>query len=280
MAVSDRKSPLGIIAGAGPLPQIVSREGSKQGREVVAVGLTGFSDPKIESVCDKFAAFEIGELSAMIEFLKASGAEEVLLCGHVDHSSVFSAKKFDELMSAALAEVDKRAEKLLGRIADAIESKGLRVGDLRAYLSSHLAGEGILGNAEPSAELLGELGFAWPLAVKVSELNIGQAVIVNKGVVLAVEALEGTDEMIRRAGSFPGKASLGSTVIKLPLKSKDPRFDIPVVGCQTVSAMSEVGAGQLAIAASQTIIIDEPAQFVKSADKAGIAVIARPYTTG
>ncbi len=266
---------VGIIAGAGPLPFIVAEGAAARGLEVAVAGLEGIASPELPSRCEVFTSIEPGELGACIEFFRISSVREVLLCGQIDHSQVFAVKRPDELMRSVLAEADKRAEKLLGRIADAIEEHGLPVGDIRGYLGSHLAGEGTLGQVEPSNEILRDLEFAWPLALRFVELNIGQALVVRGGVVLAAEALEGTDGMIRRAAELPGGAGRRATVIKLPLKNKDPRFDLPVIGIDTVRAMADVGASLLVVAAGQTIIVDRPDVFTEAADSAGIAVFGR-----
>jgi DUF1009 family protein len=267
---------LGIIAGAGSLPLVVASEAEKMGISVVAVGLEGFVGAEMKPLCRKYDSVSPGRLETCIRILKDFGAEQVALCGQIDHSQVFQIKEIDDLMRSILAETDKRAEPLLGRIAAAIESSGLPVADLRLFLGGHLAGEGLLNSFSPEENLLWELEFAWPLAEKASELNIGQALLVRSGIVVAVEGLEGTDEMIRRGGELAGP---GAIVVKLPLRNKDPRFDIPVVGSKTISAAAKAGVGLLAIAAHGTIIVD-PKKFIESADAAGIAVIAKEPSWG
>jgi len=267
---------IGLIAGGEGLPAIVALEAHRQGKSVVIAGLKGFVDPKLQILCDTFGAIDLGQLGECITFLKDAGAVEVVFCGQIDHREIFTTREFDELMASAIAQADNRADSLLGRIAETVEQYGLRVADLRNYLGQHLAGEGLLGGVTPDEASLSNLEFGWPLAKELAELNIGQAVMVKQGVVVAVEAAEATDRMIARGGELAGP---GAVVIKLPMKNKDPRFDIPVVGSNTIEAMSKAGARLLVIAAGQTIIID-PEEFITSADEAGIAVVSRRYEQG
>ena len=268
---SSRSNRIGVIAGAGPLPAIVAREAGNQGFLVLIAGLDGFVDESLANTFEDFERIHPGRLSECIKLLKKSGAQHVLLAGHIDHRQVFDLDEADDLVKEILAQPDKRAESLLGSIVAAIEASGLEVADMRLFLGPHLAAEGRLGSVEPDYESKRDLDFAWPIAVKAARLNIGQSMMVRSGVVVAVEAVEGTDETIRRGGALAGS---GTIMLKLPTKNKDPRFDLPVVGSDTVKELAEVKSKLLAVAARQTIIID-PEDFRRVADASGIAVIAR-----
>jgi hypothetical protein len=183
---------------------------------------------------------------------------------------MFKPELFDELMRSIISSGDNRAEAILGRITTAIEAQGLPVADLREYLGGHLAGSGVLTTSQPEQNLLGDLEFGLPIAREVVRLNIGQSVLIKDRVVIAVEAIEGTDGMIRRTAPLNLSAAV---VIKLPLPSKDPRFDLPVIGSRTIESMKLAGAALLVIAAGQTIIID-PDKCIATADDAGISIIA------
>jgi DUF1009 family protein len=270
---AEKKDSVGLIAGGGALPFVIAGRAAKLGRKVFIAGLEGFVDAGLASQAERFARFKPGHLQACIDFLKGCGACEVVFCGHIDHREVFASHDFDELMTAALSQSDNRADSLLGRIASAVEAEGLPVASLRDYLGGHIAGEGVLGSVQPTDATTRDLEFGWPLAAELAGLNIGQAVMIRGGVVIAVEAVEGTDAMIRRGGELAGP---GATVIKLPLKDKDPRFDLPVVGSKTIKTMAAMGALQLSFAAGETIIIDTE-EFIRSADAAGIAVVSKPF---
>lgn len=265
---------LGIIAGSGPLPVIVAKEAKKYGFTVVGIGLEGFANKNISTHFQKYDKTAPGKLGYCIERLKNFGAQQVALCGHIDHRQVFVLKELDDLMKSILTKQDKRAETLLSRIAAAIERSGLPVANLRQFLGQYLAGEGQITSIEPKAKTLEDLDFAWPLASQAAEINIGQSLVAKSGVIVALEGAEGTDEMIRRGGKLAGP---GAVVVKLPMRNKDPRFDLPVVGSRTLRVMAKVGAGLLAIAADQTIIID-PDQFMMLSEKEKIPVVARRLT--
>ena len=192
------------------------------------------------------------------------------MCGHVEHREVFAQRPLDDLMRSILSQPDLRADSLLGRIADTIEDNGLPVADLRKYVGDHLVRPGLLGGNKAPEGAMRDLGFGWPLARRIADLNIGQAIMVRNGVVVAVEAAEGTDEMIERGGRIAGP---GSIVIKLPLSGKDPRFDIPVIGSDTTFTMAKAGAVLLAVAAGNTIVID-PRETMEAAESEGVSIIA------
>ena len=262
---------IGIVAGGGGLPLVVARQLSLMNIEATVAALDGFADSRLKTLCRHYREVDPGHLQDCIDFLKQSGAEQVILCGHIDHREVFSKREFDALFQSILARPDLRADALLGAVADAFDAAGLPVADMRNYLGEHLAPEGLLGSAETTEQADRDLGFGWPIARKIAEQNVGQAIMVLRGVVIAVEAVEGTDAMIARGGALAGP---GSTVIKLPLSNKDPRFDLPVIGSATIASMAAAGCALLAFTAGNTIIID-PKKTYAEADKAGIAIISK-----
>lgn len=262
---------IGIIAGGGILPFIVAEEVLSAGQAPVIAGLRGFVSRNLESLASRYSLVDVGRLRDCISYLKDSGVEETVMCGHIDHRQVFHITAIDELMQSVLNETDKRAEPLLKRIADTIENQGLPVADLRKYLGKHLLKEGTYGSGKIPNEAEDDLTFGWPIAMSLSELNIGQAVMVKSGVVVAVEAIEGTDRMISRAAdlNIPG-----CVVIKLPMKNKDPRFDLPVIGSKTIESLKRAASPVIAVAADNTILV-EPRKSLKAAEDAGITILAR-----
>ncbi|HUX06169.1 MAG TPA: UDP-2,3-diacylglucosamine diphosphatase LpxI [Acidobacteriota bacterium] len=262
---------VGLIAGGGGLPAIVALEALRQGKTLVIAGLKGFVDSDLRQHSEAFRVIDPGNLRDCISFLKDAGAKEVVFCGQIDHREIFARRQFDDLMASIIAQADNRADSLLGRIAETVEQHGLRVAALRNYLGLNLAGEGVLGKIAPDESSQRDLEFGWPLAMELAELNIGQAIMVKSGVVIAVEAAEATDRMIARGGELAGP---GAVIIKLPRKDKDPRFDIPAVGSETIASMFKAGVKLLAFAAGNTILID-PEEFLAAADKAGIAVVSK-----
>lgn len=272
MSNSDTPNKIvGIIAGGGVLPFIVAEEVLSAGLVPVIAGLKGFVSRNLESLASRYALVEPGRLRDCISYLKESGAEETVMCGHIDHRQVFNISDVDDLMLSVLKEMDKRAESLLKRIADTIEDQGLPVAELRKYLGKHLLKEGVYGAGRINKEVEADLDFGLPIAQKLAELNIGQSIMIRSGVIVAVEAIEGTDKMINRAADLNVP---GCVVIKLPMKNKDPRFDLPVIGSKTIESMKRAASPLIAVSADNTILV-EPRKSLKAAEDAGITIIAR-----
>lgn len=267
---------LGIIAGAGALPRIVARQATEAGISVVCARVEGFATPEIGAWCRTHEAFPVGQLGRIISFLLALDAEAVVLCGHIDHREVFQTHHLDDLMRAVLTGSDLRAETILGAVTRTIEEQGLPVEDMRHWLGPHLIGSGYFGAARMEEKALKSARFGWPLAREVADINVGQSIAVRGGVVVAVEAVEGTDRMIARCGELNVDDCV---VIKLPSSRKDPRFDLPVIGSRTVGHLREARAAALVVAAGMTIVID-PVETRANADAAGIAVLACDLAKG
>lgn len=261
---------LGIIAGAGALPRIVARQAAEAGIGVVCARIEGFATPEIGAWCRTHESFPVGQLRRIISFLLALDAETVVLCGHIDHREVFQKQHVDDLMGSILSAGDLRAESILGSVTRAIEDQGLTVGDMRHWLGPHLIDPGLYGKVDLDGAARKSAHFGWPLAREVANINVGQSIAVRGGVVIAVEAVEGTDRMIARCGEMNVDDCV---IIKLPSGRKDPRFDLPVIGSRTVEMLQKAKAAALVVAAGMTIVID-PVETRAAADAAGIAVLA------
>jgi DUF1009 family protein len=276
MENTTKSSTLGIIAGAGALPRIVARQASESGVGVVCARIEGFATPEIGAWCRTHESFPLGQLRRIISFLLALDADTVVLCGHIDHREVFKTHHVDDLMGAILAGGDLRAESILGSVTNAIEAQGLSVGDMRHWLGPHLIEPGPFGKADLDDAARKAARFGWPLAREVANINVGQSIAVRGGVVIAVEAVEGTDRMIARCGELNVDDCV---IIKLPSARKDPRFDLPVIGSRTVEMLQKAKANALVVAAGMTIVID-PVETRAAADAAGIAVLACDLESG
>lgn len=261
---------VGILAGAGELPVIVAQGIGRQNKKRVVIGLVDNISHTLISESDEFERIAVGQLQKCIDHFKKHDVADVILCGQIDHTKVFHPDSFDPLM-LSLIQQDNRAEAILGRICAAIEKQGIAVGDLRQFLGEHLVSQSLPELPQLDSKQKADVEFGWPIALQIAELNIGQSIIVNKGVVIAVEAIEGTSNMIQRTAGFNIS---GSTVIKIPMSNKDPRFDIPVIGSQTIDSMAVAGASVLVVAKGHTIIID-PENCQRLAKEHGIAIIAK-----
>jgi len=261
---------VGLIAGAGRFPSLIAEAVKGQGRSVVVIAHEGITDPVIEQIADRTVWVRMGQLGALIRGLKEHGAEEAAMAGGFRKTLLFSGIRPDFRALALLARMATRKDDVLLRgLAEELEKEGIRVIEATAYLHHLLARPGVMTRREPTAEEWSDIRFGWEMAREVGRLDIGQCVVVKDRAVLAVEAIEGTDEAIRRGGIL-GKG--GSVVVKVCKPGQDTRFDLPTVGVRTLATMKEAGGAVLAVEAGKTVILDRDA-LLAEADAAGIAVV-------
>lgn len=264
---------LGLVAGQGRLPFEVARGARRAGRRVWLAALRGLAEPALAGEVDGCTWLHVGEVGALLAGLRAEGAREIVLCGLVPKGLLFSDPSLVRLDAAAVRLLaglrDRRDDALLRALAEALESEGFRVLSQATYTAELLAPVGALGAHQPTPEQLAEVAFGWPIAKAIGNLDIGQTLVVRERSVLAVEAIEGTDEAIRRG------AALGAgdvSVLKVSKPSQDPRLDMPVIGPETIATLAAAGARLLAIEAGRTLVL-ERAAVVAGADAAGICVL-------
>jgi hypothetical protein len=262
---------LGLIAGAGELPGEIARAAQARGRQVIAVGFPDVTDPELESYAAKIAWLDPGQVGAAIAFLVESGASEAAMAGKVGKAALLAGglqldTRARELF-AGLADV--RDGTILGAIADALAEDGITLRPQAELVPELLAEEGVLGRVRPTPEQQADVAYGWRVARRVAALDIGQTVIVRGESVIAVEAIEGTDEAILRAGKLAGA---GLCIVKAARPEQDPRFDLPTIGPSTMEVAEQSGAGVLAVEAGRTIVLNREA-VVALADAAGIALL-------
>jgi UDP-2,3-diacylglucosamine hydrolase len=261
--------PLGLIAGNGQFPLLLASQAKAQGRSVVAVAIKEETDPALEKAVDSCTWLNLGQIKKTIEVLHAAGVEEAVMAGQVKHVSIFDLRHLDMTAVKILATApDKKTDTLLGAIADEFAKSGITFLPSTSYLKDLLAPEGCLTAKRPTAEQKKDISFGLKTAKAVGGLDLGQTVCVKDLAVLAVEAIEGTDACVRRAGQF----QKGFTVAKTAKPRQDVRFDVPVVGIRTLEALKESGAAVLAVEAGKTLFFDKAA-FLKGADEAGLVVV-------
>ena len=267
----NAERPVGLIAGGGEFPAYLLSALKQRGHEVVVVALKGATDPAIARSVDRSVEVEVGEVGKVIEFLKGCGVKEVLMGGYVSHVSVLKDPPADSLTSRILSRLrDRRADTLLKAAAVQLKMAGIKIGSLMAYLGPLVPRRGTLTRREPGAEEWKDVEFGRKIAIGVAGLDIGQTVAVKGRGVVAVEALEGTDAMIRRAGDVGGE---GVVIVKVAKPKQDFRFDVPVIGPRTVDSLKAARASVLAVEAGRTILLDRE-RVVADADAAGIAIVA------
>lgn len=264
--------PIGLIAGNGKFPLLIARAAQKEGKKIVAVAHVGETLPELAELVDKIFWIRLGEFGKLIRTLKKEGVKEVLMAGGVDKKKMFSKIHPDLKGLLVMAKMGHRKDDFILRtVAGELEKDGLKVYPSTVFLPSLLAPPGLLSRRQPSTEEQRDIEFGWTLAKELGKLDIGQCLVVRKGAVVAVEAIEGTDETIRRGGKL---AQEKAVVIKVSKPFQDLRFDLPAVGVQTIETMQEVKAGVLAIEAQKTLIFDREATL-QLADKYKIVVVSR-----
>ncbi len=261
---------LGIIAGDGKFPAIIAEAAKKSGYAIIAVAHTGLTSQDIEKPADKIHWIKLGQLSELIGFLKKEGITEAIMAGGVSKRLMFTNIMPDLRALALLAGLkDRKDDTILRAIAGELEKEGISVNEATSYVKTILADNGTLTKREPTSDEWEDIRFGTIMAKEIGKLDIGQCVIVKNRAVIAVEAVEGTDETILRGGKL---ANGGAVVIKICKPGQDRRFDLPTVGLTTIRGMIETDARVLAIEAGLTIMIDKEG-MLKSADEAGISVV-------
>jgi DUF1009 family protein len=268
---------IGLIAGNGSFPFLVLRAARKMGHQVAVVAIEGEAFPELEALAREVGtrAFQwvpLGQLGACIAALRGAGVAQAVMAGQVKHVKLFTDVMPDDTMRSVLGRLQaNNTDALISAVAGALSQAGVTLMDSTAFLADLVAPVGVLTRATPSDAMLADFDFGYRVADAVAGLDIGQTIVVRNRAVVAVEAMEGTDAAIRRAGTLAGG---GARVVKVAKPAQDMRFDVPVVGAATVEVMREAGADALSIDAGRTLILDGEA-FVRAANAAGIVVVGR-----
>jgi UDP-2,3-diacylglucosamine hydrolase len=268
---------IGLIAGNGTFPIEFAKAAKEKNLEVIAVAHEGETAPELAQWVDAIFWIKVGQLGKLIKIFKEQGVHDVLMAGGIKKTRMFSGAMPDLRGAAFLARmVYKKDDSLLRGVAQELESEGITVRESTLYLDNIVAPAGVLTKRKPSRDEREDIEFGWQMAKEVGRLDIGQTVVVKDRAVLAVEAIEGTDEAIRRGGRLCGK---GAVVVKVCKPNQDLRFDLPAVGIETIKTMNEVKASCLAVEAGKAIILDRET-VVKEADRVGIAIIGVEASVG
>ena len=261
--------PLGLIAGNGRFPFLVAAAARRAGRRVVAVAIREEAAPELAAEVDEIHWVGLGQLGRCIDALKGAGASEVVMAGQVKHRQIFSDLVPDLKLVALLARLAfKNTDSLIGAVAEALEAEGIRLLPSTGFLRDQMATPGAMTSRAPSRDERKDIDYGRRIALHLAGLDLGQTVVVKDRAAIALEAMEGTDEVIRRAGRLAGS---GATVVKVAKPKQDMRFDVPVVGPATLEAMRDAGAAVLALDAGKALLIDKDA-FLRTAEQLGIKV--------
>ncbi len=275
---------LGLIAGNGKFPFLVLEAARAQGYEVVVVAIREEAFPEIE---DRGAAsvhwLSLGELSKLIETFQREGVRRAIMAGQVKHKQIFSAIRPDWRMAKLLLSLATRStDSLLGAVAQVLAEEGITLENSTALLEPLLVKPGVITRREPSEPERKNIQYGRAVARQLAQHDIGQTVVIAETACVAVEAMEGTDATIERAGrimaSLHGDASTLSralTVVKIAKPNQDMRFDVPVIGVKTIEVMQAAGASCLALDAGKCLLLDGD-RIIDLANDARIAVVADP----
>ena len=261
---------LGLIAGNGKFPLIFAEEAKRGGYAVVAVAHHGETDQAIEQSAAQVTWVYVGQLGKIIRVFQQSGVTEAVMAGGIRKVKLFGNFRPDMRGARFLARLKSREDDALLRgIADELAADGIRVVESTLCLSDIISSEGVLTKRAPRSHEWNDVKLGFHTAKEIGRLGIGQTVIVRNQVVVAVEAVEGTDAAIERGGKL---AKAGCIVVKVSKPQQDLRFDVPAVGVDTIHRLHEVGATVLAVEAGETLLLEKES-LLSQADSYGIAVV-------
>jgi len=261
----------GLIAGNGKFPFMVVEGAKRAGVALSVAAIREETDPGIERVADNVVWVGIGQLGKMIRFFKREGVERAIMAGQVKHVQIFSRAIPDARMLKMLLKLPRRnTDSLIGGVADELASEGIELIDSTFFLKDYLPRTGTLTRREPDEREREDIEYGLEIVRAIAQLNLGQTLVIRAKACVAIEAMEGTDETIRRAGEL-AKGRL--TVVKIAKPDQDMRFDVPVVGTPTIQAMLAAGATCLCITAAKTLMFDRD-EMIQLANENQIAVVA------
>ena len=260
----------GLIAGNGRFPFLVIEGARKAGASLAVVAIKEETDSRIRDVADNVTWVGVGQLGKMISFFKDQGVTKAIMAGQVKHVQIFSGAMPDLRMVKMLWNLPRRnTDALIGGVADELSKEGIELIDSTHFIKDQLAPEGVLTKRKPTDSERENIVYGLHIADEIARLDLGQTIVVRAKACVAIEAMEGTDATIRRAGEL---ANGKLTVVKVAKPDQDMRFDVPVVGVPTIKAMIDAGATCLSITAGKTLIFDRK-EMVGLADTNKICIV-------
>ena len=267
----------GLIAGNGRFPFLVLDAARSQGIDMAVIAIREEASPDLEKVASRLHWVSLGELSRALELLHQEGVNRAVMAGQVKHNKIFSSIRPDWKLAKLLFSLPvKNTDSLIGAVAHLLESEGIQLVDSTAFLKPLVPAAGVLTRREPDAREAADIGYGLEIARQIAALDLGQTVVIRDRACVAVEAMEGTDETIERAARLAAGEPI--VVVKVSKPRQDMRFDVPVVGLQTVEVMQRSRATALAVDADRALLLDRN-RVIEAADAAGIAIEAFPPET-
>jgi hypothetical protein len=268
---------LGLIAGNGRFPFLVLDAARRAGHQVTIIAFKEEAFPDLEAVAARAPAaavhrVSLGQMGTWMRLLKDAGVTQAVMAGQVKHTKLFSDIVPDLTALSVLRRLKgKNTDAIIAAVADVLKDQGITLIDSTSFLEPLLAREGVLTRRQPSDDERRDVEFGYRVADSIAGLDVGQTIAVKSSAVVAVEAMEGTDAVIARAGQLAGS---GVCIVKVAKPQQDMRFDVPVVGVPTIEAMAAAGATVLSVDAGKTLMVDGEA-VVRAADESGITLIGR-----
>jgi len=260
-----------IIAGNGRFPLIALESARSQGDEAVAIAIKEEASPDVERAAARCHWVSLGELSRLIEICKAEGIGQIMMAGQVKHASIFSAIRPDWRLVKVLAALpQKNTDSLIGAVAKVLSDEGIELVDSTLLLKPLLAPRGVIAKRKPDSEERRDIDYGRRIAHALASLDLGQSVAIADKACVALEAMEGTDAMLRRAASLVAGRRL--TLVKASSRRRHLLFDVPVIGPQTIDVMIETNTTALAVDAGRTLLLDRE-ELLAKARAAAIAII-------
>lgn len=268
----EKPEVLGIIAGNGVYPRVLAEAARAAGvKRVVAAAFTNETDPALAKTVDVIEWLRVGQLGLLLRIFRENNITHAMMAGQIAPKNLFVLRP-DMKALLLLAKLKQRnAESIFGAIADQLASDGTQLLPATTFLEKHLATEGLIAGPRLSRHEAEDVELGWTIAKQTSALDIGQTVLVKKGTVVAVEAFEGTNEAIRRGGML---ARNGAVMVKVAKPNQDMRFDVPVIGAETIAIAAEAKIRVIAVEAGRTLLL-EHAKTVDAAERSGISLLGR-----
>jgi UDP-2,3-diacylglucosamine hydrolase len=261
----EQQSALGIIAGNGTYPFLIARAARQKG--VPTIHIAAFENetrPDLADHADSIEWMRVGQLGRLLKYFEKAGVRQAIMAGQIAPKNLFDLRPDFRALILLSALRKRNAETVFGALANELAKVGVHLLPATTYLEDSLAVEGMIGGPKPKKRSLEDVAYGFEIAKEVSKLDIGQTVVVRNGTVLAVEAFEGTNEAIRRGASLGRQ---GAIVVKVSKPNQDFRFDVPVIGCETLEVCSAAGIAVVAVEAGKTLLLDKDAVIALAEEK-------------
>ena len=268
--MTEVKTTIGLIAGGRQFPILVAEGVKARGCKLVVAGFTGHTNMDVAPLADVWKELKLGKLGKLIEYFKSNGVDKVIMAGTINKPKVMDVRHLDmRALKLVFSKKDKGDSAILGTLSREFEKEGMPVVPPHEYLPELLTPEGVLTQREPDEREWEDLRLSWKIAKELGRMDVGQCVVIREGIVAAVEALEGTDETIRRGCNLGGA---GCVVVKVFKPGQQEQVDLPSFGLDTIKIMSEGKAICLGVEAGKSLFFDRE-DSLDFADKAGISIV-------